>query len=484
MYDVVDFKDLVSRYFSSKLWLGLFIIAVIYLFFRLKASQRRAMLCALVAFLIIINAFVIRIFTSLGENSTFYRLLWAIPSAVIIGISIVDLVTVLPGWLLKSLPIAAFAIFLFFANQEEIRCKGLYFSRNAEMVTGDVISLADVFDKLRKETERNNLFIVCPSGYGMQYGDLDSELALYSGFLEVFSSNILTDDEHIGEEQLTGGCPDVQYIMTTCCSKGIDYVIVSNKENTGMAFRKAGYSPVMTTGAYDLYKCEGFSGYNMDLNRWGQTCWQTWHDENGEPTLNSAGYCTVRYTYDRWGYRNSESFYDTNGEKCDAVGSGYGYARLEQKNNSYGNIEEIRLFDRKGNPCVRTDFGYSMIRYTYSGRLLTKQCYYDENGKLFNFDFRNPRATTLFFYDDRGNCISEQYYDSEGNSSQALAGYDEIRRAYDANGHMIREGYYAGGDLRNRNDVGYAEVIRKYDQSDQLIKEEFLDASGNPVLPS
>ena len=101
--------------------------------------------------------------------------------------------------------------------------------------------------------------------------------------------------------------------------------------------------------------------------------------------------------HDRWGHRNSESFYDTKGDLCDAVTSGYGYARLEQKNNKFGDIEEIRLFDKLGNPCVRTGFGYSMIRFTYSGRQLTKQCYYDENGKLFDFDYRNPRATTCFF---------------------------------------------------------------------------------------
>ena len=88
----------------------------------------------------------------------------------------------------------------------------------------------------------------------------------------------------------------------------------------------------------------------------------------------------------------------------------------------------------------------------------------------------------MLFYDDRGNCISEQYYNSEGNPSRALAGYDEIRRAYDAKNHMIREGYYTDGVLCNRSDVGYAEVIREYDQSDQLIKEVFLDASGNPIL--
>ena len=98
MYDVINMPDLVVRYFSSIPWLILFILSTVYLFIRMNTARKRGMLASIIVFFLFINAFVISAFTHLGENSSFYRHLWAIPSVAIIGIVVVDLIRIIPKW--------------------------------------------------------------------------------------------------------------------------------------------------------------------------------------------------------------------------------------------------------------------------------------------------------------------------------------------------------------------------------------------------
>ena len=163
MYDVIDMPDLVSRYFSSNLWLGAFIVSVIYLFFRLNNAGKRALFAAVVAFFLVVNVFVIRLFTALNENDTFYRNLWAIPSVTIIGIAMVDLVRMMPRWFLKIPAIVAIAIFLYFSNQEYIRCRDQIFSADAKMVPNDIILLGQKLEELREESEKKSNIYCVPS---------------------------------------------------------------------------------------------------------------------------------------------------------------------------------------------------------------------------------------------------------------------------------------------------------------------------------
>lgn len=197
MPGIIGIPDLLERHFSSSIWLYIFIAAVIYLFFRLKAAYKRALFAAVVGFFLIVNAFVIIQLSELGENATFYRNLWAIPVMTIIGIAIVDIVRIIPKWYLKIPVIAAFAIGLWFVNQHEyIRCRDQYYSSDAKMVSEDVINLAKALDKLQKEEGKETLFVVCP-------GNTVSELYLYSGFLKVSNSSVLSDVSHDGEYELT-----------------------------------------------------------------------------------------------------------------------------------------------------------------------------------------------------------------------------------------------------------------------------------------
>lgn len=475
MYDVINMPDLIDRYFSSKLWLGLFVTSIVYLFFRVQAKQKRAFLLTVVAFFIVINAVVIKLFTKLDENSTFYRHLWAVPTAVIIGIAVVDLIKTLPRWYIKIPVVFAFAIFLWFANKEYIRCRNQVFSTDAKMVPEEVIELEEGFETLRDLSGKRTLFVVCPVIYERSYGNMPVELNLYTGFLRVLDSSFLSDYNHNGEAELTGEKPDVKHIMSTSCSNGIDYVIVSKIAE--QEFYTNGYEPALICEDFVVYKCEGYEGYKLDLNSLGLISWMSWYDAKGIPCNNLKGYSYVEYSYDRRSRMISEQYKDKKGNLINSV---EGFARCEREYTSFDKIKEERVFDEFGNACLRANRGYSIVRNEWNEKKqLVKTSYFDENGELACYSNRYPWASVQFTYDAYGNVIGEKHFDKEGNPQKALiAGYDEIRREYDQDHHMILEMFCCNGQLFDRKDLGYAEEEISYDSTGRIIRVSFYNSDG------
>ena len=283
MYNVMNISDLVVRYFSSTPWLVVFIISTVYLFIRMNTVWKRAMLVAIIVFFLFVNSFVISLFTRLGQNATYYRHLWAIPTIALVGIAIVDLIGILPKWYLRIPAIIALALGLWFINEQEyIRCRAQIFSIEGTLVTNDVMELGNKLEDLRKESGKNTLFVVCPIGYERLHGNMVTDLELYNGSIKVSDSSILNDDSHNGEAELTGEKPDVDYIMSTCCSKGIDFVVVSRNEKSENSFFKHNYFPSFSTDTYLVFSCFGYDGMWYELTNWGQIKRITYHDNEGE----------------------------------------------------------------------------------------------------------------------------------------------------------------------------------------------------------
>lgn len=450
MYDVVNIQDLLVRYFSSTPWLIMYVISIIYLFFRLNTTGKRVLLAAVVSFFLVINAFVIRVFTNLGENSVFYRHLWAIPSFVIIGIAFVDLIRIIPKWYLRIPVVAAIAIFLWFVNQQEyIRCRDQVFSADAKMVPEDVIELGNELGRLRNEENKNVLFVVCPVAYERSYGNMPTELSLYGGCLKVVDSSILTDTDHNGEMELMGENPDIDFIMSTCCSRGMDYVIVSRQNNTENNYRYSGYEPIVSTEGFFLYRCEGFSGYIYDLNARDQVIWKSWYEGNRRAIENDQGYCTVEYEYDNNGKLLSEQF---KGIEGNLINSDYGYARRKLKYKN-GLLVESRNYDANGNLCLNRDmFAIGEGSYNRKGELTAER-----------------------YYNEKGDLISEKYYETEDEHIVSSAGYDEVRRLYDDNHNVTFQGYYMSGKLVNLVNKGYAVIDSQYDEEGRIIQERYYN---------
>lgn len=508
MYNVINMPDLVSRFFSSNLWLVTFLVSIIYLFFRQKSAGKRAILAAVAIFLLVINSFVIRQFTALGENDTFYRHLWAIPSTVIIGIAIVDLIIIIPRWFLKIPVIIAVFIFLWFANEEYIRCRFQILSADANMVQEDVITLSEGFDNLRKESDKNTLFVVCPTGYTIPYGDMVSELSLYSGYLDISGASILNSGDRVGDMELSAEVPDVPYIMSTCCSKGIDYVIVSRKENTEQVFLDQNYNAVIKSDSFLVYKCYGYEGYTHDKTNWGQISRISYHNEKDEPELIAEGYSVVLYTYDGKGNRIKEQYYGTDGVPC-IISSGYsgiefeynskhmctketyidddgkacnlnaGYASIVRKYTSNSLLESLMYVGADGKPILMN--GCYETRYAYdSKKHIISEAYYDADGMpMIHTDRQYSSEKTE--YDLKNRVSSQRYFDTEGNLVLNNKGFAGYTRQYDDNNRLIRETYFGTDEKPIRIYLGYATLERFYDEDGNIAGDRFLDENGNAV---
>lgn len=474
MYDVDNISDLVNRYFSSTPWLIVFLVSVIYLFFRLNVRRKKAMIAGTIAFCIIINAFVIKIFTAFGENSTFYRNLWAIPSIAIIGIAMVDVIRIIPKWFLKIPMLFAFGILLWFINQQEyIRCRTQSISMDAKMVQKEVIELGDELEGLWKKSEKNTLFVVCPKAYMLNYGDMPTELGLYSGFLSIYDSSILNSSEHNGEAELMGENPDLEYIISTCCANGMDYVIVTENNVNELSEIK----PVFKSKAFMIYECKGYGGFEQDINSAGQVVWKSWYDEKGQPTENEKGYSRVEYEIN--GRKTIEKYKDIDGNLCEVKGEGY--ARVERLYTMAGTLAEARYYNAEGELTPLIEYGYCIVRYSLQGQELTVT-FFDDKEELTDCMPWNPHAVEIYRSDKRGNCILEITLDKDGNPSHSYTGYNEISREYDNNNRKIRERYFYGGVPVNRIDTRYAEVAWEYDEAGNEIVHYF-DLNGQEIEP-
>ncbi|MCR4612178.1 MAG: hypothetical protein K5644_09805, partial [Lachnospiraceae bacterium] len=432
---------------------------------------KRAILASLAVFFLFINSFVIKQFTALGENGTFYRHLWAIPTVVIIGIAVVDLICILPKWYLRIPVIVAVVVGIWFINNHEhIRCRALSFSSDAKMVTQDVIELSEGFEKLREDTKKNALFIVC--------GNQVTELALYSGFLDVSDSSILNNKSHSGEEELVGANPDASYIMSTCCTKGMDYVVVAKNEGTKRVFTEHGYEPIFETSSSLVYYCSGFKGFKQDKTRWGLIDHITYYDEYGEPELQTMGYCTIQYGYDGRGNKSEEWYYGVNGELCK---NNFGYAGIKLEYNFARRVIKESYYDVDSNLMNRTDVLYAskkLIR-NKDGRVV-KEEYLDKEGNpvLSSSGFASCRRE----YNETGRITKEIFYGTDGNPILLAAGYAGYIREFDERGNLTSESYLGTtGNIAARN-TGYAQVRMKYDDLDRLVKETYWDESGEPYI--
>ena len=469
MPGIVGLTDLIERYFYSSQWLWIFIGSLVYLFVRANSAHKRAFLAALAVFFLFVNSIVIEKFSALGENGTFYRHLWAIPSIVIVGIAIVDLIKIMPKWYLKIPVIVAVVVGVWFVNSHEyIRLRDLPLSTDGKMVSEDVIQLSEGFEKLRKESGKNTLFIVC--------GNQATELALYNGFLDISSSSILNDAEHNGELELMGDNPDVEFIMSTCCAKGRDYVIAARNENSDDLYLRIGNEPVLETDSYYVYKCKGYNGYSQDINRWGLISWLQYYDDKGMPCLNNNGFCRLSYEYDSKGRVMSEEYYDQN-EKPIKRDKGYAKRTVEYIDR-YHTVE--RYYDEE-DQLTLANFGYAGIKCTLDDkRRIIKGTFLGTDG--LPMTVTNGFASCTNTYDETGNKLSECYLDINGDYINCISGYAMVFWEYNANNKPFKTVFFDSKRQITENKDGWAMSIKEYDEAGNNTVELFLDKNGDDTL--
>ena len=327
--------DMIYRYVGNWIWLSLFIISVLYFFIVAKKQTKLAMLATLVSLSLFINDIVLNfVENTMEEHQRYYRYLWVIPFVFIIVTFFVEIYSRYNHIILRILLIVGGGgLFFFLYSNNEWR--GILPDYNIRIASDGVIAISDQIDELRGDKD---IFVACPE-------DVAYYLQMYNGKLYCTAEYKIMKNDESGRNTLSSEDPDVDNVMSKCCFKGMDYLVVKYNGDSKKNYEEMGYYPIVEEDGLGLYECKGCIGYIQDYNDWGQIAWITYVDENRNQRINASGYSTVKYYYDQKGNCIEERFFDLEG-KLTTTKEGYAYICHEYEKN--GELSLSYYFDSEG----------------------------------------------------------------------------------------------------------------------------------------
>lgn len=109
-----SFLDVFQQYFTDTVFLSLFLLALMWIIKKWNKDRKRALIAVGCASILIFNEIVYRVFVAMGEGSTYYRLFWMIPIALVSAAFIVECITSMTqGKCVLALVIVGIACFFF-----------------------------------------------------------------------------------------------------------------------------------------------------------------------------------------------------------------------------------------------------------------------------------------------------------------------------------------------------------------------------------
>ena len=219
----------------------------------------------------------------------------------------------------------------------------------------------------------------------------------------------------------------------------------------------------------------GYASILRKTDDQGRNIEEVFFDKDGQKEILNGGYDEIRQTYTE-GDQPSRIEYYLNGTP---VTRNDGYAAVERKYNSAGNIIEERYFDLELRPVACTD-GYEMVRKGYNEeKRISRDAYYYHDGE----PAANRRGVyqTVYAYNEQGQTVREAYFDREGNPMPDSK--DVYRTAYEYNedGQVIRETYYDNEGRPARCADGYAGLGRIYGRYGRTTATLYYDETGELI---
>ena len=207
---------------------------------------------------------------------------------------------------------------------------------------------------------------------------------------------------------------------------------------------------------------------------------QSVYDHNGKPIVKpQEGWSIRKYEYDRQGFCCVLTTFDTSGKP---VTTKEGGARTEWVNDAFDRIIEERFFTANLKPAEHSD-GYHCKRYEYdSADNIVKESFFDAHKMpvttKVNGVHRVERTFDLFRH-----CISEQFFDNNGNPINGLQGFSRINNRYDSFGNLIECRWFdkIGHPCEGPEGVHMATI--EYDShTNQMTRKIYYNAYGKPAL--
>lgn len=120
------------------------------------------------------------------------------------------------------------------------------------------------------------------------------------------------------------------------------------------------------------------------------------------------------------------------------------------------------------------------IRETNLGNI-SRIDYVDTNGSI-TYASDKHYATVVKRKDERGNIVSEYYYDESGDPAEQILGHYGIEREYNELGQNVKTTYVDAEGKPTNIIAAYAAVYRFYDKNGNALKETFVDENFQPTL--
>ena len=447
--------------------------AAIFLLLLLMKGRRKAFVipCCLIT-LVVINPKFFNVWNEINEYA-YWRTLWIIP--IIAACAAVPAFFVEKGkknWTKAGIVILFSAIFVF-AGSYIYHQSGTTFAKakNAEKLPGNAVLVADALLELSDTPSVVTDSDICI--YLRQYsGKIRMLFArdIYWGTAGELAQNVYA--------QLQEPDGDLDAVALTMLNYDYQYLVTNNTdEKREAALRDAGFELVKQIDNLGIYRVTGNPTEKRTYDDRHRVTAVTYVDENGDPAKGADGVATVTYEYDQNDRMNRRFQLDENGN---AVADADGKAGYEREYNWRWQIVKETWLGKDGGPVEAG--GYAMRSCTYNPEQeLESECYFDVSGKPM------MRTDTLFAkkelaYDDRGNIISERYYDLDDRLTMASYGFAGIDREYDEEDQLIWEMYINTEGKPCSIEAGYSGFKREYDESGNITAEYFLDENGELTI--
>lgn len=153
------------------------------------------------------------------------------------------------------------------------------------------------------------------------------------------------------------------------------------------------------------------------------------------------------FDYDEWGYQRETAYWNRDGSARKIRG---GFARMETRYDSIGNLLQARFFDENGRAMAYGKFGFAAWEMTY---------------------------------DAEGHLTSESFFDTEGNPALDPEGISRREWAYDARGNLTgRASFGQNGKLSLPKRDYRAKILMEYNEWGEITKYQAFGIDGKLTL--
>lgn len=232
-----------------------------------------------------------------------------------------------------------------------------------------------------------------------------------------------------------------------------------NNRNQCIETRYYGINGKLTKLGSDKYAIMR-NEFDSKGNRVKSYCFGT--DE--KPVVCSEGWSSSMYEYDTMGNITRQLFFGIDGKPTDPkIMVPEGVCQYDRK----GNMTYIASMDGHGNLIDNPSAGWTVQRMTYdANNYCTSRSYFDKEDQPMISKVSGCHKV-LYEYDNRGNNLSESYFDTKGDPMKCN-GYHMKKSEYDDQGRQIYEAYFDEKDKPILINNYYHKAVYSYEGDSRL----------------